>query len=61
MNLNSFLKIEVEYVDASIFFEISGSNTYFMGETIVFAENKELTDFSNQLLEFPKNNNITFF
>ena len=61
MSLKSFLKIEIKYWDASTFLEISASNTYFMGETLVFAEDKKLIDFSNLLLEFPKNNNDYIF
>jgi hypothetical protein len=61
MNLKSFLKIEIKYWDASTFLEICASNTYLMGETLVFAEDKELIDFSNLLLEFPKNNNDNIF
>ncbi|MFC4162971.1 hypothetical protein ACFOWU_04850 [Epilithonimonas zeae] len=61
MNLKSFLKIEIKYWDGSIFLEICASNTYFMGETLVFAEDKELIDFSNKLLEFPKNHNDNVF
>ena len=62
MTLKSFLKIETEYVDGTLFLEIVGSNCCFMGETNVFAKNELLIDFSNKLTDFPKNiNDLIFF
>lgn len=62
MNLKSFLKFEIDYVDGELIeLQINGSNCYYKGETNVYVTDSSLINFSNQLIDFPKYEKNIFY